>query len=182
MRKFYAGIGSRETPPEICDEMTKLAGILESSCGYTLRSGNATGADQAFASGVSDCLASAEIWLPWADFEMRFRLNKKPNHLYRVLNPTRDKAALASVIKYHPKPEELTEKGCLFMARNFRQVIGIDEPNSSFIVCWTAEGKVRGGTGQAMRIAKDFRIPIINMFHLPTAEIVINRMQFWMDL
>ena len=43
----YAGIGSRETPAEIQAQMNEVAKELEAA-GYTLRSGNAEGADKAF--------------------------------------------------------------------------------------------------------------------------------------
>ena len=39
MSKIYAGIGSRETPPHICDMMTLIASRLE-SMGFLLRSGD----------------------------------------------------------------------------------------------------------------------------------------------
>jgi len=32
-----------------------------------------------------------------------------------------------------------------------------------FIVCWTKSGKVTGGTGQALRIAKYYDIKVYNM-------------------
>ena len=50
------------------------------------------------------------------------------------------------------------------MARNMHQVLGLtlDVP-TDFIVCWTPDGKASGGTGQALRVAKDFSIPIYNL-------------------
>ena len=47
MEIFYAGIGSRETPPEFIDEFIKIGKWLGSH-GYILRSGGADGADSAF--------------------------------------------------------------------------------------------------------------------------------------
>ncbi len=44
------------------------------------------------------------------------------------------------------------------------QVLGSDlETPVSFVVCWTIGGKISGGTGQALRIAKDLGIPIFNL-------------------
>ncbi len=40
---FYAGIGSRETPPIICAQMTEIAKYLD-KYGFILRSGHAPGA------------------------------------------------------------------------------------------------------------------------------------------
>ena len=31
------------------------------------------------------------------------------------------------------------------------------------IVCWTKDAKTVGGTGQALRIAEDYGLPVINM-------------------
>jgi hypothetical protein len=50
------------------------------------------------------------------------------------------------------------------MARNAMQVLGPDlKTPSKFVICWTLEGKEIGGTSQAIRIAKDFSIPIYNL-------------------
>ena len=65
--KYYAGIGSRETPKEIQDWFKIVAKYLEKN-GYTLRSGGAKGADQAFERGVSED-DMKEIYLPWRGFE-----------------------------------------------------------------------------------------------------------------
>ena len=43
------------------------------------------------------------------------------------------------------------------------QVLGEDcNTPSSFVLCWTPNGKEIGGTSQALRIAKHYNIPIIN--------------------
>lgn len=49
--KYYAGIGSRNFPAAVLENMTKIAARLEKA-GYTLRSGGAGGADTAFSLGV----------------------------------------------------------------------------------------------------------------------------------
>ena len=167
--KFWAGIGSRETPEEIQDMMTEIASYLE-DIGYILRSGNAQGADQAFAKGVK---RAAQIWLPWMEFNQWFSLSHS-EHKYAVINPD-DEDAYSSIEKYHPKPKSLGHAAIKLMARNFRQVIGRDnESNSEFVICWTKGGKPVGGTGQALRIASDHNIPIYNMFNL-TVEQILNQ-------
>lgn len=35
---------------------------------------------------------------------------------------------------------------------------------SKFIVCWTRDGGATGGTGQALRIADHYEIPVFNLF------------------
>lgn len=166
MKKYYAGIGSRDTPSIVLDEMTKLSGILETR-GYILRSGGAEGADTAFAKGTN----SAQIWVP--DGLALSYLSKNTNHQYKILDSW-DARAWESIKKFHPNESALSSKGRALHARNYRQVIGSDlnEPNSLFVVCWTKDGGPIGGSGQAIRIAKHYSIPVFNYFNLNTDEIL----------
>lgn len=166
--KFYAGIGSRKTPAYTQVEMNYLAGVL-SDKGYTLRSGNAEGADQAFASGVKNDMA--HIWLPWKHFQLNFQ-KKFPHHKYIPIDMLEDLEAFHSVSKFHPHADVLSVAGYQFMARNYRQVIGRGWPNSKFVICWTECGEYKGGTAQAMRIADHFQIPILNLAKLSATEVL----------
>lgn len=157
--KYYSGIGSRKTPLIILQEMTKLAATLEED-GWILRSGGATGADSAFERGTS----KSEIWYPDNSYS-----NNNPNH--RVLDYD-DVDAFNSIEKYHPAPHRLIPYAKLLMARNYRQIVGVDGINSSFVVCWTSDGGASGGTGQAIRIANDFGIPVFNYYNMTTEEIL----------
>jgi len=52
------------------------------------------------------------------------------------------------------------------MARNTNQVLGPNigtSPQTNAILCWTKGGQIVGGTGQALRIAQDKGIPVINL-------------------
>lgn len=153
--KYYAGIGSRDTPKEICELMTLIASVLEEK-EFILRSGGATGADSAFELGVKN--NNKQIFLPW----QRFNNNESP--LYQV-----GPKALEIAQKYHPNWNALSNSGKLLMGRNSYQVLGYyitDETvYSSFIVCWTKNGLADGGTGQAIRIATDYNIPIYNLYY-----------------
>jgi hypothetical protein len=172
--KFYAGIGSRTIPDTIRFHMSHIAAWLELR-GWTLRSGNAEGSDQAFATGVNG--SAAQIWLPWLGFQKEF-MEVRPNHDYRVISPD-DVEAYQSVIDYHPVGHQLNLTACKFMARNYRQVVGLNEPDSEFIICWTHDGTDVGGTGQAIRIARSKGIHVINMYEFTTAEAVINHLLVW---
>jgi hypothetical protein len=68
--------------------------------------------------------------------------------------------------EYHPAWGRLTQGGQKLMARNAYQVLGytLDVP-ADFIVCWTVKGLKTGGTGQALRMADDYGIPVFNLFH-----------------
>lgn len=151
--KKYAGIGARATPSNILKEMTKIATFLE-KYGYTLRSGGAEGADTAFEQGVTST-DNCEIFLPWGMF------NTHPSHLF----PPHKKAFDIARV-HHPKWSNLSDASQKLIARNSQQVLGqhLNE-NSEFIICWTPDGKASGGTGQAIRIATVYRIPVYNLFN-----------------
>jgi hypothetical protein len=88
--------------------------------------------------------------------------DKYPHHEYRLGEPDDD--SWDSIDSYHPAPKALGYNGRKFMARTYRQVVGLGEPDSEFVVCWTHDGTDVGGTGQAIRIAKDRGIPVYNLF------------------
>jgi hypothetical protein len=165
--KFWAGIGSRSTPTHVLRVMASLANEIN-QLGYWLRSGNAEGSDQAFAKGVID--EKAQIWLPWDSFNVDFQI-LHPNHTYKTISPI-DKESFESIMKFHPNPKRLGNQGTLLMARNYRQIVGKDEPNSQFVVCWTPDGKKVGGTAQAWRIADWYDIPVYNLYDLTKDEII----------
>lgn len=163
--KYYAGVGSRECPPNICKEMTLIASELE-DMGYWLRSGGAIGADFSFQKGVKK---NAEIWLPTKDFNQDFQ-DQFPQHIYPMVAPD-DIEAWKSVDEFHPDPNKLSDFGRQAMARNWKQIFG-DGIASEFVICWTPEGKFKGGTAQALRISEHFEIPIYNMFHHSRKEVL----------
>lgn len=143
--KYYAGIGSRETPPLVLQRMTEKARELAAQ-GYILRSGAAEGADSAFEAGAGD---AKEIWLPWRGFN---------NHSSRLL-PSAEAFVLAE--KYHPAWIRCSGAARKLHARNCHQVLGADlRTPVEFVLCWTKDGKASGGTGQAIRIAQAFGIPV----------------------
>ena len=165
--RYYTGIGSRETPKDILVQMTSIA-VLLTERSFTLRSGHADGADYAFERGAEN----AQIWLPSTNFNSKLPVNK--NHSYNVIS-TKDILAFESVNKFHPSPNGLSDYVVKLMARNYRQVIGLNEPNSEFIICWTKDGGFTGGTGQALRIAKHFNIPIYNLFFSDSIENLLKK-------
>jgi len=149
MEKYYAGIGSRGTPLVWLTWFTALATRLEAK-GYTLRSGGANGADSAFEAGVVH--GKKDIFLPWQGF------NNNQSQYFMI-----DEHALNMAKEYHPRWNSLKPAGKKFMARNCYQVLGylLSHP-SDFIVCWTPDGLIKGGTGQALRIAAALDIPVFN--------------------
>jgi hypothetical protein len=158
MSKFFAGIGSRDTPLNILEQMAEIA-LKLSNLNYTLRSGHAGGADLAFEKSA----LKAEIWLPWSRFNYNNALVIE-GHIHNVLAMD-DEEAFESVARLHPMPSNLSQGAFKLMARNYRQIIGKNAPNSEFVVCYTKDGKASGGTGQAIRIAVENKIPVYNLYH-----------------
>lgn len=165
--KYYCGIGSRSVPEKIGKEMKSIAMSLN-DMGYILRSGNADGSDQWFAKGVMD--DKAQIWLPWKEFNVSFQI-LHPNHTYNVIK-VNDREAFESIDKFHPNPNRLGQQGIKLMGRNYRQIVGLNEPDSEFVVCWTPDGKMVGGTAEAWRIALHFNIPVYNLNDMTKEEIL----------
>lgn len=180
--KFYAGIGSRETPADICKLMTKIAHDLENQ-GYILRSGGADGADKAFEAGVSNP-EHKEIYLPWKGFNGNFSPLFITEQIFNkeVCNPLFN-MAVELAKKYHPKYDALSSGAKRMMIRNIYQVLGWDMNRPvDFIVCWTKDGSATGGTGQALRFAMDNGIKIYNLYiDWEVLELNERIIQNWVD-
>jgi hypothetical protein len=158
--RTYAGIGSRRTPTSTLELMAALAAKLAQQ-NYTLRSGHASGADQAFECGA---FAHAEVYLPWPGFEQSTRCDA----IYLQGRPT--DAAIHMASEHHPSWDRLSDGARLLHARNCHQILGRDLNDPvSFVVCWTPDGATTnpgpetGGTGQALRLALAQSIPIFNL-------------------
>lgn len=149
---IYAGIGSRETPVTILNRMEQWATYF-ARCRVTLRSGGARGADSTFELGhdlaMMDHLAPKEIFTA-----------SMSTHVWRE-----------HARKYHPKWERCSYYTQDLHARNSAIMLGtaLNEP-VDFVMCWTPNGKAIGGTGQALRIAEAYKIPVFNMFHSDCEE------------
>lgn len=149
--RCYAGIGSRDCPKEILHILAKTAYWLANK-GFVLRSGAADGCDKAFEYGCDKAKGEKEIYLPWKGFN-----GSESKYVVK------DKKAFEIAAKYHPRYAALKEGAKKLQARNTHQVLGWDfETPSIFVVCYTKDGKGEGGTGQALRIAKDYNIPIFD--------------------
>lgn len=142
---FYAGIGSRQTPEDVLVRMTKMAEWL-SGKNFILRSGGAIGADRAFEGGA------------------------KKKEVFFADAATKESIQLAS--KFHPAWDRCNNYIKKLHGRNAMIILG-ESLNSpvAFVVCWTPNGKVVGGTGLGIRIAESYQIPIYNFYNL-------DRLQF----
>jgi hypothetical protein len=165
MTLYYAGIGSRETPKDICTKMTTIAQSL-CEAGYILRSGGAIGADSAFEAGAGE---RKEIY-----YTRGYRVNggslrpyssdawNRASHYFRT---------------YHPTPHKCSDKAVPLLTRNTFQLFGADFATTvCFVICWTPDGSLNGaertsgGTGQALRISVAYNIPVFNLARLGEIE------------
>lgn len=155
----YAGVGSRSTPEDVLGLMEDLAARLAAR-GWRVRSGRAAGADQAFEAGAERVLGDVEVYRPnggWCGFE-----DLTPG------GPS--EAALALAKELHPAWGRCSGYVRRLHARNGHQVLGpkLDDP-VSFVICWTPDGSLdgasreAGGTGQALRVAAKFGVPVVNL-------------------
>ena len=164
MENYYTGIGSRETPQEICDVFEEIGYKLAKY--YILRSGHADGADLSFEKGYDKALKTSNsnnindikgknIFIPWEGF------NNSTSCRFFITN---DAYQLAKKFYWNPELfDNLKPAVKKLMARNCYQVLGpkLNEP-SNFIICYTENGEMKGGISQALRIAKAYKIPVFN--------------------
>lgn len=167
----YAGIGARETPPEILTLMTAIGKLLDDR-GYVLRSGGAEGADEAFNEGTSG-MSRPELFLPWHGFNGKVLTAENTPTTAQLGN------ALKMAEQYHPNWSACSAGARKMMTRNCFQVLGLDlDSPSKFVICWTKDGKASGGTGQAIRIAQDKKIRCYNL-HDPDTRGIFYEMLNW---
>lgn len=154
--KLYAGVGARKTPPNILEAMTLAASNLE-TMGWKLRTGGAVGADWAFSSGVKSKEA-AEHHLPWTGYNQSCESSKT------CIVPFMTEQLIEITARHHPVWNRLTPGVQNLMTRNTTIVLGVnlDEP-VKMVICWTPGGKVTGGTGHTMRMARTYGIPVFNL-------------------
>lgn len=157
-RKLYAGIGSRQTPPDILGIMTKL-GHLYALDGWILRSGHATGADTCFEYGCIKGTGAKEIFLPWDGYNGAY--HSDTDNGYYVIN---DSVAMQVAAEFHPAWNRCSPGAKKLHARNMQILLGADlQTPVHAIVCWTPGAEITGGTGQALRVAEKYNIPVFNL-------------------
>ena len=152
---IYAGIGARATPGPVLADMTKIAGWLART-GWHLATGGADGADTAFAGGAP--AGRRTLYLPW------HRYNGHGGPDCRVLSPGALDACLAIAARLHPAWHRCSPAVRKLHARNAAVLLSanLDRPVDA-VVAFTPDGAVTGGTGMALRIAAEHRIPVLNL-------------------
>lgn len=169
MRHWYAGIGARQTPADVLALMEQLGEALAQQ-GYGLRSGAADGADSAFERGCDRVNGIKQIFLPWDGFSGRSK--DEPG-----IDMTSASWAMPLAQELHPAWDRLSPGARTLQTRNCYQVLGtqLDDQYqpvapSKFIICWTPGARAGGGTGQAIRLAQRYEIPVFDLADPPTRQ------------
>jgi hypothetical protein len=168
----YAGIGSRETPSHVLEGMERIARYLSDK--WILRSGFAEGADQAFYRGAKVGSGKMENFIPWWGFNGVLQ-GSLGFHV-----PTYTDELLDIAQKYHPAWDRCTIGAKKLHARNVCQILGshLDTP-VDMVICWTPNARRGGGTGQAIRIADGYGIPVFDLadpFSYEMADLLIRNL------
>ncbi|UKS72190.1 DprA-like DNA recombination-mediator protein [Klebsiella phage KpLz-2_45] len=153
----------------------KELGFFLCEQGFSIRSGKAPGADQAFQSGFENSLSAADyirdpqIFLPWKTFERDnvFVSDRYDRYDYSPESIAKAEAIISTV---HPVWDRLTDGQKRFHIRNVFQILGedVESPSAFLIACAPedSEGLPKGGTRSAFKIARDRDIPCINIYDL----------------
>lgn len=170
--RFVAGIGARDTPAPMLEKLRDI-GTIMAKAGCVLRSGGADGADKFCEDGWDAAGGEKEIFLSWDGMNDRRPDN---NSVFAFAYKDNDPEAVIARSYYHrtpAKPDGDAEKwarlgrgGRSHMTRNTNQMLGPNpghSPQTDLVLCWTKNGQIVGGTGQALRIAQDKGVPILNL-------------------
>jgi hypothetical protein len=158
MNKYVTCVGSRETPTEICNLMTKIASKLEQE-GYILRSGRAIGADLAFEKGIRNSKNKCIYTIENFDFSPE--------------NYEMCKSEILSILDSNLNFDNYGKNAQILILRDVNQVLGsikTELVKSKFLICWTKHlnyyakpPNACGGTRFAVRIALKHGIPVFNL-------------------
>ena len=148
MNKYYTGVGSREVPSNY-NKIIKVISTFLRDENYVLRSGGADGSDSIFEQYAGNL---KEIYLPWKGFN-----NNTSNLLF-------DDKAILIAKDIHPAYDKLSQGAKKLHARNIHQVLGqnLNTP-SKFLIAYTKNGEMVGGTRTALVLAERNKIPIFNI-------------------
>lgn len=177
----YAGIGSRETPQRILDEMTAVA--KELSDRYTLNTGKTYTATKKYLgeeeynkraqeSQRLSNLHGNKVGLDEEGADRAFSAGTNKKNLFSP-NDTIGNREMKVGEEIHPSWNSLSDGAKKLMARNTNQIFGsnLDTP-VDFVLFYaedtgkkgkTGENRPEGGTGQAVEMARAKGIPTINM-------------------
>lgn len=156
-----ACIGSRDLNEQelsYCFEIGRLI-VLH---GFELHSGNAPGADQAYAAGGNDVDPTrVHIHLPWRSFQRQAIV--EGNHVYEYpFGSMRFYVDIAA--ECHPRWQYLRDYAKKLHTRN-ASILVPNQKNVDVCLAWPSKRPGGGGTGQGMRIAQSRDIRLVDLTH-----------------
>ena len=89
----------------------------------------------------------------------------------RVLGADELDAMRAAAAPHHPAWERCPDRVRDLHARNVAVLLGADMGQAvEAMVCWTDRGRVSGGTGMAIRLARHYGVPVLNLAETDPSE------------
>lgn len=173
-----ACIGSRTLNPEQLEICRKL-GTWFAQQGHEIHTGNADGADQAFAAGANQIDPRlVHLWLPWPGFNPDAIVPGNQVQALTELPSPVQTWILEVAEKHHPVWNRITQGAQKLHARNVLivrgQVPALQEgkrPHVDLVVAWPSSAPGGGGTGQGMRIAQSEGIRLIDLSRCSTTDL-----------
>lgn len=161
MNLVFTGVGSRYgAPVSAQDTATKITSWL-CERGFTVRTGDAVGMDKVFREAGGD---RCRYYAPYG------RYNPDPGAV--IITPESEHYSEAKKLtsNTHPTYNLLSDFERELHLRNAFQILGDDlQDHAQFVLCWTPDGaetkttRKTGGTGQAIRVANRYNIPVFNL-------------------
>lgn len=177
MNYTIACIGSRETPQLVLDWMSETATALVAA-GCEIRSGNAPGADQAWAHGANEVDPTrVTLCLPWESFEAT-KMHAQNKRIIISSTSTKHQRFFEAVKETHPHFGKLSAAALLLYARNAMIVEDVHCVLGSL-----NPGKPGGGgTGGAFRMAQRNRIVTFNVADAMVRKMIEERLAAGQDV
>lgn len=172
MQKYFAGVGSRETPKNIMELMIRL-GRTATDLGYKFRSGDAYNADKAFWYGVQQSKKFEDIGAEIIIIEDGFRgrtTDEKIFYDYSKLSQDIKDQCMEIAKGVRGSFHGLNEMGIALHSRNVVQIKGLDLKSNVDILFLYAplnrNGRVKGGTATAHDLAVKEEVPVIKNLYI----------------
>lgn len=168
---IFTGVGHRKGVPDPIRNMATNITSWLCARGVKLRTGDATGMDEIFRTAAPKDMCQF--------FAPHGRYNKHPDAT--MISPSSTLPCYYSQARditanTHPAYHHIGDFERELHIRNAFEVLGteLNQP-SNFLLCWTKDGaeakttRETGGTGQAIRLALHYNIPVFN-FQAPNFE------------
>lgn len=173
--KFYSGVGSRETPNEICAIMKQIGKKLDER-GWILRSGGAKPKRKSNSTHSADLAFEALVKNKYIYTVNNFDFSE-PNYSFC-------RNEVLSILDKHLNLDDYSRYCQILLLRDINQVLGSVKTcpvPSKFLICWTkSEDYSRsdiGGTRIAVRCALKNNIKVYNLVNKETVKLIKSKLE-----